>query len=196
MIFFLQTSHMLSLPNCLTFGRIVLTCFMAFFLMKEQFVHAFICLFFAGLSDFLDGFLARRFHQESFIGELLDPIADKFLMIVSFVMLSVLSILPWWLTILFILRDVLILMGFFYISQIKKIKVRMPPLWTGKLNTVLQLFLIALCIGGRVLHTPSLPVIETEFYFWTLHGVLFLTLLTTIVSSWAYIKRGFNIARQ
>ena len=99
------------LPNALTVGRILAVPPLVFLLLTEQFPLALAVAVFAGVSDLLDGWLARRFGWTSRFGSLADPAADKLLMMASYLTLAWLSFLPWWLVFLVIFRDLVIVIG-------------------------------------------------------------------------------------
>ena len=129
------------LPNILTVLRIVLIFPFVIALHEEQFKLAFFILFAAGLTDALDGFLARKFDWSSRFGGFLDPIADKLLMFSSFVALSLAQLLPWWISILVIVRDIYIIAGatyyHFFIGKFKP-----TPTKLSKLTTALLMLLV------------------------------------------------------
>src|SRR4030065_2641137 len=101
----------MNIPNLLTLLRIILVPVIVILLIQGVFLKALIAFIVASLSDVLDGFLARILHQQTALGAYLDPIADKALLASSFVTLSVLHVIPGWLTGIVITRDFLILLG-------------------------------------------------------------------------------------
>jgi len=123
--------------------RIVLVAPVVYALLTEQFLLALILFAVAGISDGLDGFLAKQFHWESRLGSILDPIADKLLLVASFAALTWLGILPVWLLWLVFARDIIIVLGglayHYYLGQFDLL-----PLWSSKINTALQIMLVLL----------------------------------------------------
>jgi CDP-diacylglycerol--glycerol-3-phosphate 3-phosphatidyltransferase len=101
----------MTISNYITLSRILLLPFIIYFLATDQRIIAFIILFISLLSDMFDGFLARRLHQESDAGKLLDPLCDKISMIAILITLFVIGSLPFWGLIIIIARDVFILTG-------------------------------------------------------------------------------------
>ncbi|MCP5160252.1 MAG: CDP-alcohol phosphatidyltransferase family protein [Hahellaceae bacterium] len=133
------------IPNLLTFIRILLIVPFAISLYVEAYRQALLLFFVAGLSDGVDGFLARKFNWQTRFGAIADPLADKLLLVTAYVMLCVIQVLPWWLSILIISRDLLIVGGgLAYHYMIGPYEMR--PSWLGKLNTLLQITYVLLVI--------------------------------------------------
>ncbi len=99
------------IPNALTITRIAVIPFFGLAIMEQRFAIAAGLFFFAGLSDLLDGFLARRFAWQSRLGSLLDPIADKLLFATALLLLAMAGEIPWWLVLLALVRDIIIVTG-------------------------------------------------------------------------------------
>ncbi len=134
-----------NIPNIISTLRILMVYPIAFFIWEEAYHNAFILMLIAGLSDALDGFLARTFHWQSKLGALLDPAADKLLLVSIFIICGLKGFLPLWLVALIFLRDIVIVIGaFFYqkVTQDKKIK----PLLISKVNTAMQIILVVLTL--------------------------------------------------
>ncbi len=102
------------IPNLISFLRILLTIPVVWLLIEQQFSAALILFGVAGFSDALDGYLAKRFAWRSRLGGLLDPLADKALLMSSFLVLGVLGLIPVWLVMLVIFRDLVIVGGALY----------------------------------------------------------------------------------
>lgn len=112
-------------------------------MLQFDFLVALILFAIAGISDGLDGFLAKHYHWKSRLGSILDPIADKLLLVASFATLSYLGLLPWWLFALVMGRDLLIVAGALaYHKTLGEFDLK--PLWSSKINTLLQIFLVLL----------------------------------------------------
>lgn len=132
----------ISLPNALSLFRILLTPVFLYYAYIGQQVIALVVFFLAALSDWADGFLARYLKQESKLGELLDPLADKVLLVASFVGFFFLDKVPLWIMLIAVGRDVfLVLSGIFIL--LKKFDFRMKPSRLSKINTFLQMLYIA-----------------------------------------------------
>ena len=111
---------------------------------KENYFYALIILSVAGATDFMDGFLARKFNMRSRLGSMLDPLADKFLMFLSFLALSFEGHLSWALTGIVIGRDFLILLGAFILGNILRIKLYFRPTRLSKTTTISQILVLIL----------------------------------------------------
>jgi cardiolipin synthase len=101
----------MNVPNFLTILRILSIPVFVIFLLYDHFFVALLIFIGAGITDGLDGWIARVFNQRTTIGSYLDPIADKLILLTSFIVLAVLGIIPSWLTVIVIARDVIILLG-------------------------------------------------------------------------------------
>ncbi|PKL95939.1 MAG: CDP-alcohol phosphatidyltransferase [Gammaproteobacteria bacterium HGW-Gammaproteobacteria-8] len=128
------------LPNVLTVTRMLLVAPLVYLLLTERFVAALILALIVGFSDWLDGALARRFGWQSEFGGMLDPLADKLMMISLFATLAWLGALPWWLFGLAIVRDLIIVAGgLFYHYRVERFQAE--PTRLSKFNTLAQLVL-------------------------------------------------------
>lgn len=133
------------IPNLLTVLRIAAAPVLMLLLKSERYELAFVVFLAAGLSDGLDGFIAKRFHCETRLGAVLDPIADKLLLVTSFVMLTLLEQLPFWLLVTVVFRDLLIVGGYLVLVVLHG-SVQMQPTVISKINTLLQIMLVALVL--------------------------------------------------
>ncbi|WP_052045802.1 CDP-alcohol phosphatidyltransferase family protein [Candidatus Paracaedibacter symbiosus] len=140
------------LPNLITLLRLFATPLTYVLIMKGFFGSAFLCFVFAGISDGIDGYLARRWHVSSKFGRIFDPIADKALMFIAYFTLGLAAKLPLWLVILVISRDGLILLCSFF-TVLFRSPIRLTPVWSSKVNTCVQIVLV-----GAVL------VAQTDYY--------------------------------
>jgi cardiolipin synthase len=149
------------LPNALTGTRLIAAPAIAFLLLQGQFEASFAVFVLAGLSDAVDGYLAKRLAPGSQFGVYLDPAADKLLMLVSFLTLTKLGIAPFWLTLIVIARDAAIVAGIAAARSLA-LPIRIAPLPIGKANTAIQvgyvgmlLFLLAFNIGAERLRMAA-----------------------------------------
>lgn len=135
-----------NIPNALTIMRLLLIIPFIILLHHREFVSAFGLFILAGLTDCLDGWLARSFGWQSPFGTFIDPVADKLLIITSFVSLALIVKLPWWLVFLVFLRDITISVGviawFAFITQRPQLQATL----VSKINTVLQLLLVTVSL--------------------------------------------------
>ena len=136
----------MTIPNLITIGRILLVPLIIWLTVIEQPLTAFLVFVAAGISDGVDGFLARQFDLRSDLGGYLDPIADKALLVSIYVVLSVMSEIPVWVTIMVVSRDVLIVGGV-VLSWMVGRPVAMAPRAVSKINTLAQILLAALVLG-------------------------------------------------
>lgn len=133
----LKISQVLSAPNQLTLARMAFLPFIVNKLLEHHYKEALILTLLAGLSDGLDGLLARRLHQQTLLGQYLDPIADKMLLSTIFLVLSVVDLIPWKFTVLVFSRDVCILLVSGVLYTIAGLRDFSPSIF-GKANTLAQ----------------------------------------------------------
>src|SRR6266480_6141303 len=130
-----------TVPNQITFLRLCFLPFFLIFMSYEKYKWALLILVIAGFSDGIDGLIARRFNQHSSLGAYLDPIADKLLLSSSFVILAYKHAIAWWLTIIVLSRDTLILVVAIVIILISGYR-PFPPSVFGKLTTFFEIALV------------------------------------------------------
>jgi len=135
-----------SIANLISLARLLAVPIAIWFILNDALAAAFWLFVAAGLSDAVDGYIAKHFNQRSALGALLDPIADKTLLVSLFVTLGLANRLPSWLVILVVFRDLLIIGGFLLTVVVTQ-RMRFEPLWISKLNTALQILLIALVLA-------------------------------------------------
>jgi cardiolipin synthase len=171
-----MSSRILTVPNMLTVFRMVLIPVFVTLLFYQRFILALAVFVLAGLTDGLDGLLARRFGQQSQLGTVLDPIADKLLLVTAFIVLSMRSVfpqplpghlpVPFWVTVAVISRDVFIIVGAAAINIMTGFR-GFRPSWLGKLNTTVQIVGIAV-----IMFAASVPY-YTGYYLPTVYAVVF-----------------------
>ncbi len=180
----LMASRIFTAANQLTLLRFV---FLPFFIIAIEYGHyrwALLIFVIAGVTDGLDGLLARLFHQQTDIGAFLDPIADKVLLSSAFILLAVKGKVGWWLTILVLSRDVLIIATVTIIVLFSDYRT-FPPSLYGKINTVAQILAVLVVMAAQVVSAPQLHS--------TGRLLLYLVAVTTVISGVHYI---FSIARR
>ena len=146
-----------TVPNQLTFLRLGFLPFFIIAIRYNRYDWALGLLIAAGLSDALDGVLARKMNQKTRLGSFLDPIADKLLLSSSYFMLALKGKIAWWLTILVLGRDVLILTACAAILLVVG-HMTFPPSIFGKLNTTFQILLVLVVILSALVQNPALQV--------------------------------------
>jgi len=174
-----------TLPNAITFARLCAVPAAIWLMLHNRLDIAFWVFVAAGISDGLDGWLARIRNSRSALGAMMDPVADKALLVSVYVTLAVLGVLPDWLAILVVFRDLLIVGGvvvLYMLGQPPLIK----PLWISKLNTLVQIGLaaFALLMAGYGLGTRA-----------TLDAAIWLVAATTFASGAAYVVQAARSGR-
>lgn len=142
------------LPNAITISRIALAPLLILLLRARSYPAALGIFIIAGLSDALDGYVAKRYGLVSQFGSLLDPLADKILLISSYVMLAVLNLLPFWLMLAVVFRDLLIVGGYLAYTSVVG-SVHMRPSLLSKFNTVAQIILVVAVLAHAASGVPS-----------------------------------------
>ncbi len=150
-----MSARIFTVPNQLTFLRLGFLPFFIISIFYRRYSWAIAIFIFAALTDSMDGLLARSLNQRSSLGAYLDPVADKLLLSSSFVVLAVEGQIRWWLTILVLGRDVLILASAVVILATVGYR-RFPPSVFGKLTTALQIFLVFVVLLVARFSWPSL----------------------------------------
>ena len=146
----------MSIPNIITLGRILLVPFIVWAIASNQMEVAFAIFIVAGVSDAVDGFLAKRFDMASELGALLDPLADKALLVSIYVALGIWGAVPRWIVILVVSRDIMIVTAVI-VSWLFGKPIPMKPLMVSKLNTVAQVALAALILAALGFGFKSSP---------------------------------------
>ena len=145
-----------TIPNIITLGRIILVPIIVWAIVSSQMEIAFAIFVIAGVSDAVDGFLAKRFNMTSELGALLDPLADKALLVSIYISLGVWGEIPRWLVILVVSRDIMIVSAVI-VSWLFDKPVAMKPLMVSKLNTVVQVAFAALVLASLAFNFNSRP---------------------------------------
>jgi cardiolipin synthase len=165
------------LPNAITVLRMALIPLLAWLLVQGDYPTAFLLFVASGVSDFADGWVARRFDLRTRFGAIADPLADKLTMLTVAVLLAVQGWLPWWFTLLVVGRDLLIVAGagayHFTIGEVE-----MAPIWISKINTSLQFVLLACVLAVAAGHVGEGP--------WLI-ALLYATAATIVASGASYV---------
>ncbi len=176
----MKEQKVINIPNLLTILRIVLIPVFIISLLYEKYDISLYVFVFAAITDFLDGLIARAKGQITELGSFLDPLADKFLLVSSFVLFAVHKLVPLWLTVTIISRDVIVVTGWivlYFITHSTKVE----PSKIGKLSNALQLVLLAyILLGLNIQHLPSPDLL------------IYITAFFTILSGIHYIYRGIR----
>ena len=173
---------MLNLPNFLTLLRILTIPVFLEFLSYHFYWEALLVFGIGGVTDFLDGFVARWMNQQTALGAYLDPVADKLLVITSFIMLGSIGGIPMWLAIVVVVRDILIVVGYAIIYFLIEERLQVKPTLVGKWSTTLQLLTLAVALV--MLHDRRLlPALVLDIFVDT-------TAVVTVVSGCQYLYKG------
>ena len=166
------------IPNIISILRIVLVAPITYFLWHQNYLIALLLFLIGGLSDGLDGFLARRYKWETELGVILDPMGDKLMMLSAYLLLGWHYLLPWWLVSLVIFRDLIIVAGTLLYRQFIG-DAKLKPLFISKLNTVFQILLVLIIMFSQVIKVDSLIT----------DSLLWLVVVTTLMSGYAYMNK-------
>jgi len=139
--------RLLNIPNGITVFRIFLVPVVIWLIIAHQMQWAFFVLFLAGVTDALDGYLAKKFGLHTELGAYLDPLADKALLVSIYIVLGLSGHLPVWLVIAVVSRDLLII-GAIMLSWMLERPVKLRPLFISKLNTAFQIVLAGLVLAN------------------------------------------------
>ncbi len=177
----MRLSH---LPNAITISRIALVPVLILALKDQHFGAALAVFLAAGMSDALDGFLAKRLKLTSRLGAILDPAADKILLVSAYVMLTILEYIPFWLMLSVAFRDLLIVGGYLAYTSLYG-PVAMRPSYVSKFNTVAQIALVSVILIQEAANLAFPLLVE---------GLVYLVLITTVASgahylwTWGFMK--------
>jgi cardiolipin synthase len=175
---------MLTLPNILTLARLFLVPCFLYASLRQMWAVAFVIFVTAAVTDILDGAIARRFDLRSRIGAILDPAADKTLMICGFLFYTLSDRvplrIPGWLTFTVFIRDFLIVMFAYLLYTRVQVK-RFPPTVAGKLSTVTQ----AVTLAATIFANGFAPR-----YFWLVERMYQVALIIILYSAWDYLRHG------
>ncbi len=176
----------MNIPNAVTLGRVLLVPVIFWLLVSGNTRAAFIAFVCAGISDAVDGFLAKRFNLQTELGSYLDPLADKLLIVSIYVALGVAAKLPSWLVIAVVSRDILIVAGFLLAWFVGE-AVRIKPLAISKANTAAQLVLASLVLADEGFGL-GLETVRTVLVWIT--GLLTLLSLAAYLRAWLTLMAG------
>ena len=172
----------MTLPNYMTLGRFLAVPVIVYAMIHGYLISAFLIFLLAGLSDAVDGAIARHLNQKSTLGAWLDPIADKALLVSVYIVLGILGIVPDWLVILVVSRDAFII-GAVILSSVIGHPVRADPLFVSKANTAAQIILAVL----------ALAQLAFDFHYPNLVNLMILgTATLTVASAASYFVVWFN----
>ncbi len=172
---------MLTIPNFLTLLRIIAVPAFLILVSNRHYSAGLVLFLAAGITDTVDGVIARLMDSKSDLGATMDPLADKLLLVSSFVIMTWLGVVPPWLLILVLTRDVVILMGYLVIYFFST-PIEIAPSLVGKLNTFNEMFTIGFAL--LTLARPEIPMATVNLVTWYLTGT------TTTISGVHYVYTG------
>lgn len=172
-----MTGRIISIPNLLTLARIILTPFIVFAILEGQAVMALILMGAAGITDMLDGAIARYFNQRSTVGAYLDPLADKLMLLSSVSSLYYIGEIPLFIFLAVVFRDLVILIGAIAYELVTR-KLEMTPTYTSKVTTFLQIMMVLTALAHMAWDSPGQllfdTIIWTTFAFTAVSGVQYM----------------------
>jgi cardiolipin synthase len=181
----------LSIPNLITLARILLVPVVVWAITAGEMRFAFLLFVAAGISDAVDGFLAKRFGMTSELGAYLDPLADKVLIVSIYVSLGFVGAIPLWLVILVVSRDIMIV-GAIMLSWLIDRPVMVKPLLVSKINTAAQLMLACLVLAALAFHWNVQPALA---FMTALVAILTLLSVGFYVAEWIRHMNSAEVGR-
>lgn len=161
-----DASRWLTVPNFITLSRILLTPLFVICLLQGRSREALLVFILASLTDLVDGLVARLWGQKSPLGTYLDPLADKLLLSSGFIVLSIYRLIPPWLTVVVLSRDLVLVLGVL-VFTLANFPLLIRPTWAGKLSAGLQMATVLLVLsGGGEVWPPAFM----QFWFWLTAG--------------------------
>ena len=175
----------MTIPNLLTILRVLLTPLLVILLLEHRLSEALIVFILAGVTDGLDGLIARLYKQKSRLGAFLDPLADKLLLASTYIILAYLNLIPTWLTVIVLSRDLLIVIGVSVLFM-QDLPFEIRPSLASKLTTCTQI-VTAIVAMATALASPHPLLKEILFQ---------LTAVFTLISWGQYLVRGIRIMQE
>lgn len=171
---------MVSIPNFISIARLLCVPVLVWLIVTDQMHVAFWLFVAAGVSDAVDGYIAKRFNASTALGRYIDPLADKTLLVSVFVTLGLRGALPDWLVILVVFRELLIIGGALLFHTLTDRTMRMDPILISKVNTLLQILLVGVVLAhlGIGLDDRSAAAV-----------LIYAAAATTVLSGAAYLVR-------
>jgi cardiolipin synthase len=168
--------EVINAPNLLTLARILLTPFIVFTILSGEPVQALALMFIAGLTDMLDGAIAKRFNLQTAVGAYMDPIADKLMLVSAIVSLFIIDQAPLFLFLAVFFRDVIIIMGAIAYEMVTH-RLKMEPTFLSKATTTVQIIFVLLILLSMAVPLP----------LWIIQAATWLTFIITCLSGVQYM---------
>ncbi|MEP3246080.1 MAG: CDP-alcohol phosphatidyltransferase family protein [Sneathiella sp.] len=176
----------MNIPNSITLARIFSVPLIVWLILREEMLIAFALFVVSGVSDALDGLIAKQFNLTTRLGKYLDPLADKILLVSIYITLGIKGDIPSWLVILVVSRDLLIVGGILF-SYLMGTRVRIHPVRISKINTFCQITLAALILGAAGF--------GMALGLWQVYAV-YIVGLTTVFSGYSYLADWISQSNQ
>jgi len=160
----IMQDRILNIPNMLTLARIIITPFIVYAIIEHQPVLALILMGIAGITDMLDGAIARYFNQRSTVGAYMDPLADKLMLISTIVSLYFIEQVPLFLFLAVVFRDMIIMVGAIAYEMVTH-KLEMQPTIASKITTFLQIMLVLTVLSDMAWQLPGAVVLQSVIWF-------------------------------
>jgi len=171
-----------NIPNILTIFRIALIPFIVITIINDEYFTAIMFFLLSGLTDVLDGFIARKFNFITDFGKLMDPLADKLTQISTLISIVIKGLIPYWILIIILLKEVIMVCGASFLYGKSTV---VSSKWFGKLSTVVLYIAIFLSMTIREFNLP--PIYETVTFY-----IYCFAVVTTIFSLVMYIKTFYS----
>ncbi len=170
-------------PNFISLGRLIAVPIIIWCVLTQKNQMAFWLFIAAGISDILDGLLARLLKERTTVGAYLDPLADKALLMGLFITLAVRNFIPLWLVIVVVFRDVIIIAGSILLMLLQK-PFSVKPLFISKMNTLVQILLVSVILAGSAIHYPYPNIFADTM----IYSVAFTTICSGIAYLWLWVQ--------
>jgi cardiolipin synthase (CMP-forming) len=175
------------LPHLLSATRLVAAPLIVWLLIERRFREALAVVLIAGVTDWLDGFAARRLGVSGKFGVVLDPLADKVMLVAVFLTLGFIHLIPFWMLVLVIVRDLVIVVGALLLRRYRNIH-RFRPLISGKVSTFFQVVLVLMAL--------IYAAYPFAVFYWLAETALVLTAFFTALSGVLYVRKGILMATE
>ena len=177
----------MNVPNLLSLFRILITFFFILAVYYNRLDYALYLFILQGLTDLLDGFIARVMSTKTNLGAYLDPIADKTMLLAAFIMLSIKNIVPVWLPALIILKDLIVAIGFFILYRLGRTIKPVPSIF-GKITTTCQIVTVLFILLIQIFSWSNVRVYSD--------ALIFVTAFFTVLAGSHYVYQGIQMARE
>jgi cardiolipin synthase len=175
------------IPNLITFIRLLAAPLAVWLLAQARYRETLGLVILAGLTDWFDGWTARKLNASGKAGVIVDPLADKILLVALFVELAIIDLIPLWMFVLALVRDLVIVIGALLVRIFRNVRKFTPSMW-GKISTFFQIMLVLMALMDAAYPHPIFHALRL--------AALVLSAIFTGVSGIDYIRRGIDMAKQ